>query len=186
MLNDILHTSFLNNRISAYIFFILSFIIGILAIKIVKYVILNRLKKWVDKTATTLDDFLIHIFEKSLIPLLYFGVFYLSIQNLNVNPALIKVITVLSIGLLTFFGIRFTVSIIGYIIESYISKNEIDTSKGQGIKVILPVLKVVIWGIGITIFDKNINQEDNMIKTRTVLSWFRHSSAPRLKCLLDG
>jgi len=156
MLKDILQTSFLNNSILAYIFSILGLIIGILAIKVFKYVILRHLKRWADKTASTLDDFFIRIFKKSLIPLLYLGAFYLSVQNLNLNPALIRVIQVLGIGLLTFFGIRFTVSIISCIIESYLSKKEADTPEGQGIKAILPVLKVVIWGIGITFLLDNL------------------------------
>ncbi|OIO75043.1 MAG: mechanosensitive ion channel protein MscS [Elusimicrobia bacterium CG1_02_37_114] len=156
MLKDILSTSFLDNRISDYILFILIFIAGILVIRILKNIILSRLKKWASKTTTTLDDFLIHACEKILIPLLYFGIFYLSLQNLNVNPSLIKVIQVLGIGLLTFFGIRFAVSMLSYIIDSYLSKKEADTTKTQGIKVILPVLKVVIWGIGITFLLDNL------------------------------
>lgn len=156
MLKNSLDTSFLNNSISTYLFFILIFVTSIVAIKILKYVILKRLKKWADKTITKLDDFLIAVFEKSLIPILYFGVFYLSIQNLNVHPILIKVIQVLGTGLLTFVGIRFTVSIINYIIESYWLKKETDTPRGRGIKVILPILKVIIWGIGITFLLDNL------------------------------
>ena len=60
MLKDILSTSFLDNRISDYILFILIFIAGILVIRILKNIILSRLKKWASKTTTTLDDFLIH------------------------------------------------------------------------------------------------------------------------------
>jgi len=74
MLNNILKVTFLNNSISAYLFSALVFIVCILAIKILKYHILNYLKKWAEKTATKLDDFLIQTCEKTLIPLLYYGI----------------------------------------------------------------------------------------------------------------
>lgn len=81
MLSTFLKTCFLNNYISAYLFSVSVFIIGILVVRVFGSIILSRIKKWAKKTKTTLDDLVIHVIERSLIPLIYFGIFYLSIQN---------------------------------------------------------------------------------------------------------
>ena len=64
MFNNILQRTFFNNHISDYIIFILALIIGIVIIKVFRLIVLTRLKKWAKKTDTTIDDFLIHLFEK--------------------------------------------------------------------------------------------------------------------------
>lgn len=156
MLKDIMQITFLQNRILDYTVFLSTFFIGILIIRILKSIILLRLRIWAEKTSTTIDDFLIHIFEKKLLPLLYFGVFYLSTKSLSLNPALSKVIDVLGVALLTIFSIRLLVALINYALESYWLKKEAEPAKERGIKTIIPIIKVVIWGIGITFLLDNL------------------------------
>ncbi|HHS49298.1 MAG TPA: mechanosensitive ion channel family protein, partial [Desulfurella acetivorans] len=105
MFQDILQQTFLHNRILDYIICLFAFVSGIVIIRIFKGIIIKRLKVWVKKTTT--DDLLIQAIEKDLLPLLYLGVFYLSIQFLTLNPALGKGINVLALILLTIFGVRF-------------------------------------------------------------------------------
>ncbi|MEE8329777.1 MAG: mechanosensitive ion channel domain-containing protein [Thermodesulfovibrionia bacterium] len=158
-MKDILQISFLQNTILDYLIFLSIFIVGILVIRIFKSVVLKRLKTWAEKTATTIDDFLIDIVQKTLLPLLYFGIFYISARSLTLNLGISKVIDVLGVILLTFFGIRFLVSIITYVFESYWSKKDKDATRIQNIKTITPilrVLKVIIWGIGITFLLDNL------------------------------
>jgi len=156
MLKDILQKSFLQNSIQDYLLFLSILIVGILLIRILKGVVLNRLKAWTKKTATTIDDFLIHIIQKSLLPLLYFGVFFISARSLSLNPSISKIIDVLGVILLTFNGIRFLVALAVYVIENYWSKKEGDEVRQRGIKTIIPVIKIIIWGIGITFLLDNL------------------------------
>ena len=101
MIKDILKQTICNNQISDYIISLLVFVLGVALIVIIRKVVLKRLKTWAQKTATTLDDFLIQIFRKALIPILYFGMFYLSTRNLRMNPSISKVIDVLGAIILT-------------------------------------------------------------------------------------
>jgi small-conductance mechanosensitive channel len=156
MLKDILEITFLQNSVLDYLVFLLTFVVGILIIRIIKSIILKRLEAWAKKTATSIDDFLIRIFEKTLLPLVYFGVFYLSTRTLTLNPTLSKVIDVLGVILLTIFGIRFVVAIIRYALETYWLKKEKDEAKERSVKGILTVIKVIIWGIGITFLLDNL------------------------------
>lgn len=156
MFNNILQRTFFNNHISDYIIFILALIIGIVIIKVFRLIVLTRLKKWAKKTDTTIDDFLIHLFEKNFLPLLYFGAFYLSIRTLTLTPILNKIVNVISVALLTIFGIRFLLAIINYALENYLLKKEKDIGREGNIKGILPVVRVIIWSIGILFLLDNI------------------------------
>lgn len=156
MLQNIMQQVILGNRVLDYSLFFGFVLMGMLFIRILKSVILNRLKKWAEKTATTMDDFLISIAEKTLLPLFYFGVFYLGFGYLTLNPALRRTADVLWIVLLTIFTLRFLVSIIDYALEAYWLKKEQDKTKQKSLKGILVVIKVVIWGVGITFLLDNL------------------------------
>ena len=156
MFHDFLQREFLNNPIQDYFICIAIFLIGILAIRVFRKILLIRLKEWTKQTATTVDDFLIHTAEKQLLPLFYFGVFYLGMQALTLNPALNKVINVLGLILLTVLGVRFLLRIIIYALEKYWATREIDTDKKQAFKGTITAIKLVVWGLAIIILLDNL------------------------------
>ena len=147
-MKELLQQSFFNNTVQSYLVFAAIFVIGMLAVRILKSIVIHRLKKWTKKTATTIDDFLIHIFEKKLLPMLYFGVFYLSAKNLTLSPTLSKFIDVIGIVLLTFFSISLIVELLNYLLQNYWAKKDADANRERAVKTIFPILKVIIWGIG--------------------------------------
>ncbi len=156
MFEDIMQITFLQNRIMDYLIFFSILLIGILAIRIFRHLVLTRLRAWADKTATDIDDFLLQGFEKTLLPILYFGIFYLSTRSLTLNAALNKIIYTLGVIVLTLFGIRFLVALINYSIETYLLKKEKDAIRERNLKGIITVIKVVIWGLGITFLLDNL------------------------------
>jgi small-conductance mechanosensitive channel len=156
MLKDILETTFLQNRVLDYLVFLLAFVFGVLIVRIIKSIVLSRLRDWAKRTATTIDDFLIRIIEKAFLPLIYFGVLYLSTRTLTLNPTISKVVDVLGVILLTIFGIRFLVSLLSYSLQTYWLKKEKDEAKQRGIRGIVTVIKVVIWGVGLTFLLDNL------------------------------
>ena len=156
MLKEFLDVTFFQNSVLDYLIFLAILLVGILVVRIIRSIILSRLKAWAEKTATTIDDFLITIVKKTLLPLVYFGVFYLSTRSLTLNPAASKIIDVLGVILLTIFGIRFVVSIIKYSLETYWLKKERDETRERSIKGIITVITVIIWGVGITFLLDNL------------------------------
>lgn len=155
MFKGFLQQTFLHNRILDYLICLSIFLISIIVIQIFKRFLLKRLRKWAKRTATTIDDFLIRMIEKELLPLFYFGAFYVSIQGLTLNPALEKGINVLGLILLTIFGVRFLLAVIVYGLENYWVKKEKDVAKKQGLKGILMTVKVIVWGLAIIILLDN-------------------------------
>ncbi len=156
MLMDTLQTTVLDNRIIDSLIFIAAFLAGIVGVRLIKSIILNRLKAWSKKTSTTIDNFLVMIFEKKLIPIMYFGVFYLSFNGLTLIPSVIRIVDVTGIVILTIFGLRLIMALINYSLETYWIKKEVDTSSQRSLKGIITIVKVAVWGIGITFLLDNL------------------------------
>jgi small-conductance mechanosensitive channel len=155
VLQDFLQQTYFNNRIFDYVLCLLIFLIGVMTIRIFERVILTRLKKWADDTATKVDDLVIRIVEKKLLPILYFGIFYLSIQHLSIYPTLLKVINACGLVLLTIFTVRFLLTVIIYILENFWERKEKDTSRKFAFKMIYTVIRVVFWTIAVMIILDN-------------------------------
>lgn len=154
-MQNILQQTFFDNRISDYLICLSTFVIGVIAIYIFKSIILIRLKKWAEQSTTTVDDLLIRIIEKKLMPILYFGIFYFSVQFISLYPVVQKVINSLGIILLTIFAVRLILTLIIYSLETYWEKNEVDASRKSGFRMIYTALKVIFWGFAVIIILDN-------------------------------
>ena len=162
----ILNYTFLGNTLLDYLIFLLILCVGLLFIRIFKKIILKRLKKWAEKTQTTVDDFIVNsIIEKTALPLLYFGVFYFSLELLKLNPSLKKIINTFAIALLTFFVARLIIEILSYTFKIYWIKQGKKEALERSLKGILRVAKVLVWGLAIVFFLDNLG-----FKVSTVLA----------------
>ena len=65
-MNEVLKEVYFGNTVLAYILALAGFVVGVLIIKVFKRIILNRLKKWAEKTETTVDDFLVRGIERTV------------------------------------------------------------------------------------------------------------------------
>ncbi len=156
MFSELLDKTFLQNSVLDYIIFTASFLLGIIFIQILKHVVIKRLKLWSEKTATSIDDVLINIIRIKLVPLLYFVVFYLTFKSLSMTEAVGKALDVAVIVVLTFLIVHLIIIIINYIFESYLKKKSLDESKHYNFRGILTIVKVIIWGAGITFLLDNL------------------------------
>ncbi len=156
MLEDILHREILGNDLAAYLRSLAVLAVGILAVRVVEAIVVNRLKAQAKRTATTIDDLLIKLVEKKVLPILYFGVFYLSVQNLELSSQVQKAIHIAGVALLTVLGIRLAVSVVYYGLERYWEARAEEEERKRSLRRLLPIAKVVIWGIGLTFLLDNL------------------------------
>lgn len=159
MLDDLSQTAYFGNTIKEYIIFLLILLGGIIGIRIIKAVVLHRLKIWSKKTATTVDDFLIRIIDRKVIPMLYFGALYVSVRILHLSPSVMKVLDIAGVVLLTIMGIRLLVELMHYALEVYWVRKEIDTTRQRNMRGIITVVKVIVWGAGVTFLLDNLGFE---------------------------
>ena len=159
MINDFFQQTYFQNRVIDYIIVIAIFILLLISIKIIKSVLFKLLKTWAKKTTTTIDDKFVKAFEQKIKPflnLIYFGAFYISIKQLTVDSQIERFFNIFVIILLTFFGIRFLLSITIYGLETYWVKKEKDQAKKQALKGIITVIKIIVWSIVLIILLDNL------------------------------
>ena len=155
-MKEFLNQTYFGNTIEAYLIAVGIFIGGIILIKIFKSIILYRLKKWSEKTETTLDDFLIRGIEKSIVPLLYYGAFYAGLTSLTLNPSTRKIIEIVSLVLLTFFIVRFISSTIMFTLTYFIKKQDRGEEKARQLRGMTVLINIFVWVIGIVFLMDNL------------------------------
>jgi len=159
MINDFFQQTYFQNRVIDYIIVIAIFILLLISIKIIKSVLFKLLKTWAKKTTTKIDDKFVKAFEQKIKPflnLIYFGAFYISIKRLTMYSQIERFFNIFVIILLTFFGIRFLLSITIYGLETYWVKKEKDQARKQALKGIITVIRVIVWGIFLIILLDNL------------------------------
>jgi len=159
MINDFFQQTYFQNRVIDYIIAISIFILLVISIQIIKSILLKLLKTWAKKTTTTIDDKFVKAFEQKIKPflnLIYFGAFYISIKRLTMDPQIERFFNIFVIVLLTFFGIRFLLSITIYGLETYWVKKEKDKAKKQALKGIITIIKIIVWSIVLIILLDNL------------------------------
>ncbi len=162
-MEGLLQQTFMGNTVAAYLGSLAVFVAGIIAVKITDRIIVGRIRKHAEKTATTLDDFLVQVIEQKLMPIVYFGVFYLAIHDLALPPGLRKGIEVAGIALLTFLGIRLAIAAVHYGFEKYWESREVEEARKLNIRRLLPIIKVVLWLIGVVFLLDNLGFKINTV-----------------------
>jgi len=156
MFQGIIERVYLGNRIADYLIFVGLFLAVVGMIKVFQHFILRHLRKWAEKTATTIDDFLLRIIQRLILPLAYFGAFYLSVNILSLHPLLKKIIDITGMAILMLFAARLALSLMGYGFNLYFTKRGKDVTSDRSLTGILAVLKVAVWALAIVVFLDNL------------------------------
>lgn len=154
-IQNLLKISFFHNTVLQYLISVGIFFIGIIFIHLIKVAVIQYLKKLSQKTETVFDDFLIENIERTVIPMLYFGAFYIALHNLKFE-VVDKTINALGAVIITLLGIRFAISILAQLLENYWLKSLHDEAKEKSLKGLLGIGKFLIWGAGIIFLLDNL------------------------------
>ena len=163
MLPGILNQEVFRNRVADYLVFAAILFGGFLIVTTLKRMILWRLRRWAETTVTKVDDFLIDIFRKMLVPLAYYGVFFLAAKNLILNPFLEKVIEVAGIFLIAFLAAQFLVASAKFGIRSYSETTEKGSARERALKGFMSLIRIVVWGLATVFFLDNLGFRINSV-----------------------
>jgi len=151
-----LQAAYFGNTLLDYIICLGIFVGSVTGLIVFKQIILSRLKKWSKKTKTSIDDFIVQIFDKNIVPLLYFGALYISIQNLTLPEKLKGAINVAGVAIVTVMAIRLLIATITYALYVFWIKPEQNAARERSLKGLLSVIKIIIWGVGIVFLLDNL------------------------------
>jgi len=154
--HELLARVILSNTIGGYLIFAAAALGAIAAVRLLSSVILIRIKVLARRTSTTIDDLLVRIVEKTILPLAYVFAVYLSMNLLVLSPGVRRIADMVWKASLSVSIIFFLVSVIEHVLEKYWIRKQGDEKREKSLRGILIVLKVVVWGIGLTFLADNL------------------------------
>ena len=153
-MDELLSRVYFNNTVQDYLIAVAIIVGGILILQIFKKIVLNKLKKWADRTETSLDNFVIDTIEKFALPALTFIVIYIGISYLTLSDTAEKILKVAVAVVITFFMLRLISSLALQGLQSYVRRQEQGEEKVKQLGGIMLILNGVIWIVGaIFLFD---------------------------------
>ncbi len=162
MLQEILSLTYFNNTVLQYAVSLGVIVGGSILITIVKAIVINRIESFAMRTETTLDEFLISIVRKTVIPIAYFSLIYYSTTNLlTVATSITKVLHVLYIVAVTIFAIRLGTRSIKYLMTRYMAKKEGKDEEviNRTVRSVSTLINIVVWSIGLIFLLDNLGFE---------------------------
>jgi small-conductance mechanosensitive channel len=155
-MQELLNYTIFGNTVLKYFIALAIFLVGITVVYVFKKYILSRLKKISAKTQTNIDDLLVKAIEKSLIPIIYFGIFYAALYTLKLSQDFVTGLNFATKIIITFFIVKTIISAIGFAFKSYAQKSEDSDRREKQLRSINGLANLVIWIIALLFLLDNI------------------------------
>ena len=164
-MTEFLQTTYWDNTVLSYLIAAGIILLGFLIVRMFRNKILNRLKKWSEKTENTIDDYVVAGVERFGLPILNFGIFYVGIRTLHISPFGEKVLHALVVSVLTFYAVKLVSSTIRLALESYTRKQEGGEEKVKQLKGVMVVFNILLWSLGLVFLFSNLGYDVTAIIT---------------------
>lgn len=151
MLENILNLSEnLQNFIKDLIIAFSILILGYFFLKITKNIVFRQIRKIIRKNENKLTYEIVEILDKHFIPITYFGLFYIILKEIELNPTIITTVKTIVIIATTIFIAQFLIDLSRTIIYFYGEKYRNSNSViERNINALFPAIRVLIYGLGI-------------------------------------
>lgn len=138
------------------------FLVLIVAARILKTIVFKRIKKFSEKTASTLDDFIVHLLQVSIMPLLYVLAFYFGVRYLILPSQAERLIHAAFITVTTYFIIHGISHLFSYLISRFTKGDGTQEKQAKGI---LLIVKIFLWLGGVVFLLDNLGYNITTIVT---------------------
>ena len=108
------------------------------------------------KTDGEWDDYIVELVSHALVPIMYFGAFWLSLQYLTLSDKMGKALGTLAVAVLTFVVTRVITDIIGYGFDLYKQRSGMSDAMAKSFKGIIGFLNGLVWLLAAVFFFDNI------------------------------
>ena len=159
MMEEWLQYVFLGNTVQTWLIAIGIILLLLLVVRIIRTIVLKKLKKWAEKTETTVDDFIVSFVQKSVLPILYIFSIYSGLHYLWLSAKAERVLYIIVALLITFFIIRLVTSLLGHLLNVYVTKKGEEPSKKLQMRGIMLVVNIIIWCVGLIFLFDNLGYD---------------------------
>jgi small-conductance mechanosensitive channel len=155
-MHEFLAYSIFGNAVSEYLASLGLFLGGIAIVYVFKRYVLARLKKWSSSTETRFDDLLVRAIEKSVVPAVYLGVFYISLHTLALSGEFESGLRIAAIVAITVLAVRAIISAVNIGLESYLKNSVLSDGSEKQLKGIRGLVNFAIWAIALVFLLDNM------------------------------
>jgi small-conductance mechanosensitive channel len=163
MFQEFLSREIFRNRVVDYLVFLIVLVAGIMIITIFKRVVLGRLKRWAKTTTWNIDEFIIDIIGKMVVPIAYYGVFFLAVKNLVLPGFLERAIGVAGMVLVAFLSAQALIAMARFAIRTYIEIAERGSARERALQGFMTLIRVVVWGLATVVLLDNLGFRINTV-----------------------
>jgi small-conductance mechanosensitive channel len=165
MIDGLLEKAIYGNTVLDYMICVGAVVVGFVAITILRKIFVPRLERWAKRSSTTLDDILVRILERAVVPLLYYGVFYASIRSLNLHPIIGRGVDAAGAVLMTLIGVWALSSALVYLIRTRWTRRGDPLAAENATRAIVPAVHVIVWSLGVLYLLENLGFKISAVVT---------------------
>ncbi len=155
-MNDFLSKIYWNNTVKDYLIFVSTLILSLIVILIIKKIIVTKLMKKAEKTATKLDDAFVRMISRYVLPLMLLAAVFFSTKLLTFPAEFdrgIYIVTLALVMILIAMGLsRFFIFLFNKYWEKKSGKENDSSVKWIGV-----IINIVVWIIAFLLFLDNLD-----------------------------
>ncbi len=140
-------------------------VVGLMAVRIAHRVVFALIEKWAKASGRPFFGFFSRVLRRTLVPLLYFGVFYLAVASLALPQPLGRALRVSGIVLFTVVAVIFVQHLLRYVLTNVWLREAVEEGKRRTIGGLLPALNVCVWGLGVVFLLDNLGFQITAVVT---------------------
>ena len=155
-MNNFLDNIYFGNSLQKWLIALGIIFIGLVVVYFVKVFAVKGFKKWSKRTDTTFDDFLVSLFEKCLVPYLYFVSIAGAVYTLELSAKASRIFHVVILLVTTFYVVKAINATLQYLIYSFLQRHDEGKVKQRQVSGIIVIFKIIVWVVGIIFLLDNL------------------------------
>jgi small-conductance mechanosensitive channel len=137
--------------VPSYLLVALAVSVSILLVRLAEKRFMARWKRTAAATPGTLDDVIIDLLDRSLLPLIYYGVFALGILYLELPAWVTRTVQLVGVALVAFYGARVATTVLAHAVNRGPAKGDVNR-----VRVAVPIIQVAVWGLALVFLLDNL------------------------------
>ncbi len=158
-MREIFDYVFFGNTVMDYSIAAISILVTWIVLKLIKRKLLVVLKNLTTRSNTNLDDLLVDIVERFVIPYVYLLINYNIIKQLVLAPKAEKIIAAAFMFITTYFAVRLINFFIHQSVVGYMRQKNEPVERVKQVSSMLLLVKVFIWGMGMVMLADNLGYD---------------------------
>ncbi|MEO6720310.1 MAG: mechanosensitive ion channel family protein [Ferruginibacter sp.] len=155
-MNQILHFVLWGNTILQYAIAIACVLVAWIVLKLIKGKLLGLVKKLASRSRTNLDDLLVDITERFVLPYVYLLINSSIIKALTLSPVVARVVTAAFLVVTTYYAVRLINFFIQHSVVGFMKRKNEPPERIKQVSSMLLLVKVLTWGMGLIMLADNL------------------------------